>query len=123
MLNLTVCKIAVISSIAIAGLWGCQTLENTPLVSGLNSASVSAIASLSPTSANPVQIRGRVIQHIPLLNRSAYQLQDETGVVVVVATGNLPEIGTTVTIRGEVRYQSIPIEGQELGEVYIIEQP
>ena len=123
MLNLTVCKIAAISCIAIASLWGCQSLKNTPLASGLNSSSVSAIDSLSSTSANSVQIRGRVIQHIPLLNRSAYQVQDETGVVVVISTGNLPAIGTNVTIRGELRYQSIPIEGQELGEVYIIEQP
>ncbi|MBP0030990.1 hypothetical protein [Roseofilum sp. Guam] len=108
-----------ISLVLIASLWGCS-LE---LPFSLPSDGITPIENLVPTASGTVEIQGQVVKFIPLLNGYAYQLEDDTGIVVVVATTEAQPvaIGDSVKIRGELRYQSIPIQGQELGEVYVVE--
>jgi RPA family protein len=51
----------------------------------------------------------------------AYQISDPTGKIWVVTNqGNLQK-GTQVVLKGKIRYQSIPIAGQDFGEVYLEE--
>ncbi|MCU0515572.1 MAG: hypothetical protein MUC60_01675 [Oscillatoria sp. Prado101] len=70
-----------------------------------------------------VYVRGKVEKRAPFLGKGgAYQLQDATGNVWVITNKTLPNLGDEVSIKGSVNYESIPVAGQELGEVYIKEQ-
>ncbi|MDJ1175148.1 hypothetical protein [Roseofilum capinflatum] len=112
-----------ISLVLMASLWGCNLESPSPFEFSLPSNSITPIESLSPTASETVYVQGRVVKVIPLLNRYAYQLEDDTGIVVVLTTGEVqePAIGDSVKVRGQLRHQSIPIQGQELGEVYVLE--
>jgi hypothetical protein len=86
------------------------------------------IATIKQTSANTsaqtksVQLKGRVSNHAPLLGKSAYELQDTTGSIWVIATEPIPTIGDEVVIQGRLLYQSIPLNGKEQGDSYIEQQ-
>jgi len=83
------------------------------------------IDDIKQTSANTlaqtksVQLRGRVSNHAPLLGKSAYELQDTTGSIWVIATEPIPSRGDEVIIQGKLLYQSIPLNGKEQGDFYI----
>ena len=68
-----------------------------------------------------VYVQGKVSQQAPFLGSGAYQLQDKTGTIWVVTERELPQIGEQVFLKGNLQYQSIPINGQELGEFYLLE--
>jgi len=68
-----------------------------------------------------VRLRGTVGDRAPLLNGQVYQLQDSTGKIWVLSSDTTLETGDQVLIRGRVRFQSIPLAGQEQGEFYIEE--
>ena len=68
-----------------------------------------------------VQVEGTVANVAPFLDSGAYELTDESGSIWVVTQQNLPSLGEKVLIEGQLKYRSIPVEEQELGEHYIIE--
>ena len=68
-----------------------------------------------------VYIQGEVKQQAPFLSRGAYKLQDQTGAIWITTEQNLPTVGQEIVIKGQVNYQSIPIDEQDWGEVYIEE--
>jgi hypothetical protein len=68
-----------------------------------------------------VYVQGKVIQIIPLIESSAYQLQDYSGTLWVIKSGNPPQIGDYVTVKGTLKYQDIEVEEHELGEFYLEE--
>lgn len=70
-------------------------------------------------SGKTVYLRGEVKKQAPFLDSGAYQLEDQTGEIWVVTTGDLPEVGTKVALKGKVIYQSIPVEQQDWGEMYV----
>lgn len=77
----------------------------------------------NPASAGrTVYLRGQVGDRVPLLTGEVYQLQDETGTIWVVSNDTMLQQGEEVLIRGTVRYENIPLAGQEFGEAYIEEQ-
>lgn len=69
-----------------------------------------------------VKLEGMVIDRVPLLNAEVYQLQDETGKIWILTPYSNQEPGERLLVKGKVRFESIPIAGQELGEAYIEEQ-
>jgi hypothetical protein len=69
-----------------------------------------------------VYIQGKVERQVPLLKRRAYQINDSTGKIWVVTNQSDLQPGKDIVIKGKVRYQSIPLAGQEFGEVYIEEE-
>jgi len=69
-----------------------------------------------------VYLQGQVSRQVPLVNQQAYELKDSTGSIWVVTQENAPNAGKAVTIKGKVRYQSIPVGTKDLGEIYIEEQ-
>ena len=71
---------------------------------------------------HPVYLRGRVRQSIPLLNGWIYQLQDDTGSIWVVTQISAPTAGEEILIKGLAHYESVLVEGEDLGEHYIEEQ-
>ena len=52
----------------------------------------------------------------------AYQLQDASGTVWVITSQPGLSKADRVLIKGNLRYQSIPLDRQELGDFYIEEQ-
>ncbi|MBW4492646.1 MAG: hypothetical protein KME26_06055 [Oscillatoria princeps RMCB-10] len=69
-----------------------------------------------------VYVQGKVEKRAPFLGAGAYQLQDATGSIWVITNKTLPNQGDEVSIKGSVNYESIPVAGLEIGEVYIKEQ-
>ena len=106
--------------------WRCLSL--LPLVIGL--VGCSGISTVRSVQENPkrhwfnatVQLKGTVVDRVPLLDAQVYQLQDETGKIWVLTTQPLLETEEQILVRGTVQFESIPIAGQELGEAYIQEK-
>ncbi|GAB4376077.1 MAG: hypothetical protein Kow00121_22620 [Elainellaceae cyanobacterium] len=69
-----------------------------------------------------VQLQGTVVDRAPLINALLYQLQDETGTIWILTTEPGLEAGAYIWMQGDVQFESIPIAGRELGDVYIQEQ-
>ena len=76
----------------------------------------------NPQTNTKIYLQGKVTIKAPFLTGGAYQLQDATGKIWVVTNQTLPNVGDEVTIAGEVKFESIPISGQEIGEAYVEEQ-
>lgn len=57
------------------------------------------------------KIRGRVVEvaKLPILETKFYTLRDDTGEVLVMTTGALPEVGSEARVRGTV--ESVAIVG------------
>ena len=58
----------------------------------------------------------------PLINQKAYQINDSTGKIWVLTNQGNFQVGEQVILQGNVQYQSIPVAGQEYGEVYLEEK-
>ncbi len=103
-------------SLIIAGLWSCTNLVK----SGVGVTDIEQIHS-NWQRKDTVYLKGTVENRAPFLQSGAYQLQDATGAIWVMTNSPLPNVGDQMVMKGQVTYQSIPIAGQELGEVYIKE--
>ncbi|BAY37168.1 hypothetical protein NIES2111_15030 [Nostoc sp. NIES-2111] len=112
--------------VLIVGLFGCGNLE----ISGLERANltfgrnVTPIRDIKPTqdSQAKVYVQGKVEKRVSLLQGRVYQVNDSTGSMWVVSKQDNLKEGESAVFGGKVRYKSIPIAGQELGEVYLIEE-
>ncbi|MBD2506651.1 hypothetical protein H6G91_05125 [Nostoc muscorum FACHB-395] len=110
----------------VVGLCSCGSL--TP--SGLNGtnfqigSNVTPIREIKPEQDNRaiVYIQGQVEKQAPLMKQWAYQINDSTGKIWVVTNQKNLAKGAQVVIKGKIRYQSIPLGGKELGEVYLEEE-
>ncbi|TVQ59331.1 MAG: hypothetical protein EA366_05050 [Spirulina sp. DLM2.Bin59] len=66
-----------------------------------------------------IRLEGQVTQQAAFLEGGAYEVEDSSGRIWVLTTGELPAVGDRLTIQGEIVYEDIGIEG--MGEVYIRE--
>ncbi|HEY9668080.1 MAG TPA: hypothetical protein V6C91_14815 [Coleofasciculaceae cyanobacterium] len=105
------------------GLIGCS---NAPLgMSGFNIVNIGGnLTQIGDISKNPtvdkvIYLQGQVTNRAPLLRYSAYQLKDATGTIWVFTNQAMPSIGDEVSIKGRLQFQSIPVGGQEVGELYV----
>jgi len=111
----------------VVGLCSCGSLTSSgssgmlPLKIGSN---VTPIREIKAKQGNQaiVYIQGKVEKQAPLMKQQAYQINDTTGKIWVVTNQTSLEEGAQVVIKGIVRYQSIPLAGKELGEVYLEEK-
>lgn len=97
------------------GLWGCG---NSP--ADIKVTNISDIPQI-PNGTTTVYLKGTVIEQVPLLDAQLYQLEDASGKMWVLTTLSLPRIGDEIKIAGELRYESIPVEGLDFSEVYVWE--
>lgn len=99
-------------------------LGNNAIKISNRSVSVTKIGDIQPKPQTDTKIylEGKVTTIAPFLTGGAYQLQDATGKIWVVTNQTLPSVGDEVAIAGEVKFQSIPISGQDIGEAYVQEQ-
>lgn len=110
----------------LGGLLGCGDLTKSSL-NALNITAgidVTPIRDLKPQQDNnaTVYLQGKVAKQVPLLKQHVYQLQDSTGTIWVLSHHTTPQLGDEVLVKGQMRYQSIPLAGKEFGEVYVKEQ-
>lgn len=105
----------------LAGLLGCGSLSSPTLSLGIG---ITNIRDLKPERDNSatVYLQGKVTKQVPLLKWRVYQLQDSTGTIWVLTNQATPQLGDEVLLKGQARYQSIPLVGKEFGELYVEEQ-
>lgn len=70
-----------------------------------------------------VTLRGEVIEvlSIPFVHKGAYQIDDSTGKIWVIPSGNIPTRGDKVTVTGTVKI-GVEFAGKHLGVVLIEEK-
>ncbi|MEO1004359.1 MAG: hypothetical protein AAFW67_00640 [Cyanobacteria bacterium J06638_38] len=68
-----------------------------------------------------VYLTGKVVQIAPFVEHAAYQIEDATGKIWVVTTQVPPQVGESINLKGQIKYQSLPFAEQELGELYLVE--
>ena len=68
-----------------------------------------------------VYLTGEVVHLAPLVDRTAYQIEDSTGTAWIVTATEPPIDGQQINIKGKIQYQSLPLAEQELGNFYVIE--
>lgn len=118
LMNLTkkqACRFGSIS-LMLGGILGCGSLAQMNMP-------VTNIADIRQnyTKYSTIYLKGKVENQAPFLGTGAYQVRDETGSIWVFTTQALPTKGDEILLKGEVQYKSIPLAGQDLGEVYIDE--
>lgn len=109
------------------GLFGCAD-SNLLGIGGMKIGNLSAnVTTISEIQENQkadgiIYLEGQVANQAPFLAAGAYELQDPTGSIWVITNRTLPKIDDEILIQGQLKFQSIPLAGQDLGEVYIQEQ-
>lgn len=96
-----------------SGLPGLSWLEGARSIQAIQQAA---------TIDSTVHLKGRVGDRVPLVGGQVYQLEDTTGTIWVITEQPIAQSGEQIEVKGWVRYQSIPLAGQEYGEPYIEEQ-
>ena len=85
-------------------------------------ASLIAIKDISPKKVGKtVYLEGEVVHLAPLVDRTAYQLEDPTGTIWIVTATEPPKQGQQINVEGKIQYQSLPFAQQELGDFYLVE--
>ena len=108
------------------GLVGCS--NSAPFgIGGINfsnaSGNVTKISDIQKNqNAATVYIQGQVVTRAPFLVAGAYKVQDATGAIWVLTNQTIPNVGDEVLIKGQLQFQSIPVGGQNLDEVYVQEE-
>ncbi|MBU7584126.1 MAG: hypothetical protein KAF91_14645 [Nostoc sp. TH1S01] len=110
----------------VTGLCGCAAWR-LPEIKGSNFVFGSNVTPIEEIQAKPnkqatVYIQGKVEKQVPLMKQWAYQINDSTGKIWVITNQSNLQKGTQVVLKGKVSYKSIPIAGQDFGEVYITEE-
>jgi hypothetical protein len=105
----------------IAGCGQFNNFSRLPIAQNLLHTQISSLEIPKNIDSN-VYLKGKVSDRSPFLEGGAYQLDDSTGKIWITTTNKLPSLETEVAIEGTVRYQSIPIENREWGELYMIQE-
>ena len=66
-----------------------------------------------------VAVQGKVGQQAAIVGGTVYELQDSSGSIWVLSRRAAPKTGEEISIRGILRYQSIPLNGKEQGSLYV----
>jgi len=111
--------------VCLFALSSCDYSEQSGL-NGVNfsiGVNVTPIRELKPQEEKAtVYIQGKVNSSVPLVNQQVYQINDSTGKIWVLTKQTGWKEGQQVVVKGKVNYQSIPLGGKELGEIYLEEE-
>jgi uncharacterized protein YdeI (BOF family) len=126
---MTVIKVSIMSGSYVLGGWAlmgllllpaCNGVVTRPL--GLVQGARTEIAALKENSTRvdqSVVVQGRVIRKIPLLSIFAYEVQDQTGRILVLTAESDWDIGADVTMQGQLRLKQRMVGVRVLEEFYI----
>ncbi|MDJ0516695.1 MAG: hypothetical protein QNJ74_10730 [Trichodesmium sp. MO_231.B1] len=107
----------------VTGLISCNQITQTAIKLNLNVSRIDQIQTKGKVD-NQVYLKGTVESRAPFIETGAYELTDDTGSIWIFTTAELPKIGTEITIKGKIRYQSIIVSelgNQDVGDFYIEE--
>jgi len=109
----------------VGGLSGCASLAQS--TNGINLGLGNNVTNISDAKSSQkqgiVHLQGQVADIVPLMEPwQAYQLQDASGTVWVITSQAGLRKADRLLVKGNLRYQSIPLERQELGDFYVEEQ-
>lgn len=96
--------------VSLVALAGCQS-KITPIVQ----------LKRQPAGKDTIYVQGKVRDRAPLLNRAAYQLQDETGKIWVLTHQPLPKSGQVLTIQAKIKTKSMVLNKQRSQQLYLKE--
>lgn len=109
----------------IAGLCGCgiqsSNLGTTQLFQNANVKPIREIQKPGLKEQVTVYIQGKIEKRSPFIGQQALLINDTTGKIWVVTNQTNLQVGQQVVLKGTVQYQSIPLGGQDYGEVYLVE--
>jgi len=107
----------------VTGVISCSQITQTAIKFNLNVSRIDRIQTKGKID-NPVYLKGTVESSAPFIETGAYELTDNTGSIWIFTTAELPKIGTEITIKGKIRYQSIIVSelgDRDVGDFYIEE--
>jgi hypothetical protein len=93
-----------------------EQLGSLPGMSWLSPAT--PIADLGQHRGGMAYFEGQVTRHLPLLDGVLYQVTDPSGAIWVQTSTSPPDLGQQVSLRATIRYESILMRGQDIGEAY-----
>ena len=107
----------------VGGLMSCSSLGKSTF-NGINLRNVTDISNIkSPNNQGTVYLQGQVINIVPLSEPwQAYQMRDSSGTIWAITSQKGLKITDKLLIKGNLRYQSIPVATEELGDFYVEEQ-
>lgn len=107
----------------VGGLMSCSSLGKSSF-NGINFRNVTDISNIkSPNHQGIVYLQGKVINIVPLSEPwQAYQIGDNSGTIWAITSQKGLKITDKLLIKGNLRYQSIPVATEELGDFYVEEQ-
>ncbi len=107
----------------VGGLISCSSLGHSSF-NGINFRNVAEIRNIkSLNNQGVVHLEGQVTNIVPLSEPwQAYQMQDSSGKIWAITSQKGLKINDKLLIKGNLRYQSIPVKSQELGDFYVEEQ-
>ena len=116
-----ICRLGL--AISLLGLASCSNVSEY----GMNAigVNVTPINELKPQKTDdnaPVYVSGKVERKVPLLEKQMYQIEDSTGKVWVLTNQKGWKVGNKVVVKAIPQYESIPVSGAELGQVYLEEK-
>ncbi|NET25099.1 hypothetical protein [Okeania sp. SIO1I7] len=107
----------------VTNLISCGKITETAIKLNLNVSRISKIQTKGKIDRQ-VYLKGTVESQAPFLETGAYELTDDTGSIWIFTTAELPEVGTEITIKGKISYQSIVVPelgNQDVGDFYVEE--
>ena len=112
-----------LAPLLLLGLLSCGNLGEYGMNAiGVNVTSIRELKPQKNNSNTPVYVQGKIARKVPLLEQQMYQIEDSTGKVWLLTNQKSWKVGDKVVVKASLRYQSIPMEGAELGELYLEEQ-
>lgn len=105
------------STLLIVGLVSCGSLA----IMGIGVSNIKDVHQQRNIDST-VTIQGKVGDRVQLLGAEVYEVEDATGTLWVLTQAPAPAQEAQVVVEGKVRYEDIPVNAQNLGEAYLLEQ-
>ncbi|WP_414623904.1 hypothetical protein [Calothrix sp. CCY 0018] len=112
-----------LASILMSGLLSCSNVNEYGMNAiGVNVTAINELTPQNKDNKDPVYVSGKVERKVPLLEKQMYQIEDSTGKIWVLTNQKNWKVGDKVVVKAIPQYESIPISGAELGQVYLEEK-
>ncbi len=106
-------------ALQLIGLWVVLTLPGCGNLFDPSSVSIASIQPGKTPIDQKVSIRGRVVRKIPLPDTFVYELQDETGSILVLTSEPDWSIGSEVTVQGRLQLENMMVGNAPQREIYL----